>query len=105
VPTAPLPVVLIRLAGYVAFALFAGVAAFVLLCAPDSSRDPTLQLLVRGGLLGGAVAAILVQGPLHRRGLDETGFGHAAPTGDPADPFGTAMMWRLALLAFSACCD
>ena len=73
--TAPLPVVLIRLAGYVAFALFAGVAAFVLLCAPDSSRDPTLQLLVRGGLLGGAVAAvaaILVQGPLHRRGLDET---------------------------------
>ena len=64
--TAPWPVVVIRLAGYVAFALFAGVAAFVLLCAPGTSKDPTLQLVARGGLLGGAVAAvaaILVQGP------------------------------------------
>ena len=90
----------IRLAGYVAFALFAGVAAFVLLCAPGTSNDPTLQLLVRGGLLGGAVAAvaaILVQGPytagvsmsrvLDMRLLQET----------LSTPFGTAMMWRLVL--------
>ena len=35
--TAPWPVVVMRLAGYIAFALFAGVAAFVLLCAPDTA--------------------------------------------------------------------
>jgi copper transport protein len=98
--TAPWPVVVIRLAGYVAFALFAGVAAFVLLCAPSTSKDPTLQLVARGGLLGGAVAAvaaILVQGPytagvsmsrvLDMRLIQQT----------LATPFGAAMMWRLAL--------
>ena len=98
--TAPWPVIVIRLAGYVAFALFAGVAAFVLLCAPSTSKDPTLQLLARVGLLGGAVAAvaaILVQGPytagvsmsrvLDMRLIQQT----------LATPFGGAMMWRLAL--------
>jgi copper transport protein len=97
---APWPVVIIRLIGYVAFALFAGVVAFVLLCAPGTSKDPTLQLLARGGLLGGgvaAVAALLVQGPytagvpmsrvLDTRLIQET----------LATPFGTAMMWRLAI--------
>jgi copper transport protein len=34
--SAPWPVVAVRLAGYLAFALFAGVAAFVLFCAPDT---------------------------------------------------------------------
>ena len=38
--SAPWPVVAVRLAGYLAFALFAGVAAFVLFCAPDTSKDP-----------------------------------------------------------------
>jgi copper transport protein len=98
--TAPLPVVIVRLAGYVAFALFAGVVAFVLWCAPDTSKDPSLQILARVGLLGGAiatVAAILVQGPyaagvsmshvLDTRLIQET----------LATPSGTAMMWRLAL--------
>jgi copper transport protein len=98
--TAPWPVVIVRLAGYVAFALFAGVVAFVVWCAPDTSKDPSLQILARGGLLGGAVAAvaaILVQGPyaagvsmrhvLDPRLIQET----------LATPSGTAMMWRLAL--------
>jgi copper transport protein len=98
--TAPWPVVVIRLAGYIAFALVVGVAAFVLFCAPGTSKDLTLQLLVRCGLMGGAVAAvaaILVQGPytagvsmsrvLDMRLLPET----------LSTPFGTAMMWRLAL--------
>jgi copper transport protein len=98
--TAPWPVVVIRLAGYLAFALFAGVAAFVLLCAPSTSNHPTLQLLTRGGLLGGAIAAgaaILVQGPytvgvsmsriFDMRLIEET----------LSTPFGTAMIWRLAL--------
>jgi copper transport protein len=98
--SAPWPVVLIRLAGYVAFALFAGVAVFVLLCAPGSSTDPRLQLLTRSGLLGGAiaaVAAILLQGPystgvsmsrvLDMRLIQET----------LATSFGTTMMLRLAL--------
>jgi copper transport protein len=98
--TAPWPVVIVRLAGYAAFALFAGVAAFVILCAPGSSKNPTLQLLARVGLLGGAVAAvaaILVQGP-YTAGVS---MGHAL---NPrllhetlATPFGTAMMWRLGL--------
>jgi copper transport protein len=97
---APWPVVVSRLAGYVAFALFAGVAAFVLLCAPDASRNRTLQLLARGGLIGGAVtavAAVLVQGPyaagvsmnhmLNRQLLQQT----------LVTPFGSAMTLRLAL--------
>jgi copper transport protein len=98
--TAPWPVVAIRLAGYLAFALFVGVAVFVLLCAPSRSHDPTLQLLARGGLLGGAIAAVaalLVQGPyaagvsmsrvVDLRLLQET----------LSTPFGTAMIWRLGL--------
>jgi copper transport protein len=93
-------VVIVRLAGHAAFPLFAGVAAFVILCAPGSSKNSTLQLLARVGLLGGAVAAvaaILVQGAYtagvsmghawNRRLLRET----------LATPFGTAMMWRLGL--------
>jgi copper transport protein len=98
--TVPWPVVIVRLAGYVAFALFAGVAAFVILCAPGSRQNPTLPLLARGGLLGGAVsavAAILVQGP-YTAGVSMS---HAL---NPrlvhqtlATPFGTTMVWRLAL--------
>ena len=100
--TAPWPVVTARLAGYVAFALFAGVAAFVLWCAPGTSRDPTLQLLVRGGLLGGAgaaIAAILVQGP-YTAGVSMS---RVLDTGllreTLSTPFGAAMMWRLGLYA------
>ena len=100
--TAPWPVVTARLAGYVAFALFAGVAAFVLWCAPGTSRGPTLQLLVRGGLLGGAgaaVAAILVQGP-YTAGVSMS---RVLDTGlireTLSTPFGVAMTWRLGLYA------
>ena len=100
--TAPWPVVTARLAGYVAFALFAGVAAFVLWCAPGTSRNPTLQLLVRGGLLGGAgaaIAAILVQGPyaagVSMNRLMDTGLLRETLS----TPFGAAMMWRLGLYA------
>ena len=98
--TAPWPVVTSRLAGYVGFALFAGVAAFVLLCASDTSKNPTLQLLARIGLIGGAVATVaglLVQGP-YTAGVSMS---HLVDLelleGTLATPFGTAMMWRLAL--------
>ncbi|HEU4908990.1 MAG TPA: copper resistance protein CopC [Propionibacteriaceae bacterium] len=98
--TAPWPVVAIRLAGYLAFALVAGVTAFVLFCSPDSSKNKTLQLLVRGGLLLGgftAVAVILVQGPYTAgasmsRALDIRLIQQTLGT-----PFGTTMMWRLGL--------
>jgi copper transport protein len=94
------PVIAIRLVGYVAFALFAGVAAFVLLCAPETSKEPRLQLLARTGLVAGvaaAVAAIVVQGPytagvsiiraLDTRLLQDT----------LATPVGTVMICRLGL--------
>ena len=100
--TAPWPVVTARLAGYVAFALFAGVAVFVLFCAPGTSKDPTLQLLVRGGLLGGAsaaVAAILVQGPY----MAGVSMSRVLDIGllreNLSIPFGAAMTWRLGLYA------
>jgi copper transport protein len=98
--TAPWPVVIIRLAGYVAFAMFAGIAAFVLFCAPGVGKNSTLQLLARIGMIAGAAAAaaaVLVQGPytagspmsrlLNARLVQET----------LATPFGIAMMWRCAL--------
>jgi methionine-rich copper-binding protein CopC/uncharacterized protein YcnI len=63
---APWPVVFVRLAGYLAFALFAGVAAFVLLCAPDTSKESHSS--ASGARRASrwrvaAVAAVLVQGP------------------------------------------
>ena len=99
-PTAPWPVVATRLAGYVAFALFAGVAAFVLLCAPDTSKDRRLQLLARAGILGGAaaaVAAILVQGPYIAGVAMTRVFDTRLLQETLATPFGSAMTWRLAL--------
>ena len=98
--TAPWPVVVMRLAGYLAFALFAGVAAFVLLCAPGTSNNRTLQLLVRGGLLGGAaaaVAAILVQGPYTAGVAMSRVFDMRLLQETLSTPFGTAMILRLAL--------
>jgi copper transport protein len=98
--TAPWPVIVIRLAGYLAFALVAGVAAFVLLCAPGTSNDPTLQRLVRGGLLGGAIAAvgaILVQGPYTAGVSMGRAFDMRLLQETLSTPFGTAMMWRLGL--------
>jgi copper transport protein len=99
-PTAPWPVVAIRMAGYVAFALFVGVAAFVLLCAPDTGKDRRLQLLARGGLLGGAasaVAAILVQGPYIAGVSMARVFDTQLLQETLATPFGSAMTWRLVL--------
>jgi copper transport protein len=98
--TAPWPVVATRLAGYLAFALVAGVTTFVLFCSPDSSKNRTLQLLVRGGLLLGAsmaIAAILVQGPYTAgvsmsRALDIGLIQQTLGT-----PFSAAMTWRLGL--------
>ena len=99
---APWPVVAVRIAGYVAFALFAGVAAFVLLCAPETRKDRRLQLLVRGGLLGGAVStivALLVQGP-YVAGVPMTrAFDTRLLQETLATPSGSAMVWRLALYA------
>ncbi|NUS49776.1 MAG: copper resistance protein CopC/CopD, partial [Nocardioidaceae bacterium] len=98
--TAPWPVVAVRLVGYLAFALLAGVVAFVLWCSPGSGSDPSLQRLTRIGLLGGLAAAfagLLVQGPYAEgvsmsRLLDITLLRDTLTT-----PFGTAMMWRFVL--------
>jgi copper transport protein len=101
-PTAPLPVVVARLAGYLAFALFAGVVAFVLWCSPESRTHPTLQRLVRAGLLGGALATVcglLVQGP-YIAGVGMSRLLDPALLRETlATPFGSAMAARLALYA------
>ena len=92
--------VIVRMAGYVAFALFAGVAAFVLFCAPDNSQDPKLQLLARGGLIGGAVAAlaaILVQGPYTAGTSMSQALDTRLVQQTVATPFGSAVLVRLAL--------
>jgi copper transport protein len=99
-PTAPWPVVAIRMVGYLAFALFAGVAGFVLLCAPDTSKNRRLQLLARAGLVGGAasaVAAILVQGPYIAGVSTDRVFDTQLLQETLGTPFGSAMVWRLAL--------
>jgi len=101
-PSAPWSVVTARFASYVTFAVFVGVTAFVLLCAPGSSNESKLQLLIRGGLIGGmaaTVAAMLVQGP-YAAGVSisrilDTGL----MRGTAATPFGQALIWRLALYA------
>jgi copper transport protein len=98
--TAPWPLVAIRLAGYLAFALVAGVTAFVLFCSPDSSKNRTLELLVRGGLLLGAstaVAAILVQGPYIAGASMSRALNLGLIQQTLGTPFSTAMIWRLGL--------
>src|SRR4029453_11612013 len=98
--TAPWPVVVIRLAGYLGFALFAGVVAVVLLCAPDASRHPPRQRRARGGLVAGAaaaVAAILFQGSYTAGVSMSRVFDTRLLQQTLATPFGTAMVWRLAL--------
>ena len=101
-PTTPWMVVAARLAGYLGFALFAGVVTFVLWCAPGTRNHPTLQRLVRAGLIGGALAAViglLLQGPYiaglaMSRLLDPALLQETLGT-----PFGSAMAARLALYA------
>lgn len=83
-PAAPWPVITIRLAGYVAFAVITGVAAFVLLCAPTSSKNFRLQFLVHAGLMGGAGATgtrpigrtVRAAAVLHPRDGFSAGIGH-----------------------------
>ena len=97
---APWPVVAIRFIGYVAFALIAGVAGFVVLCAPDASKEPRLQLLARTGVVVGAVgaiAALLVQGPYTAGAPMSRLVDGQLLTETSGTPFGTAMMCRLAL--------
>jgi copper transport protein len=99
-PVAPLPVVLTRFAGYLAFSLLVGVVAFVTWCSPASRKDATAQLLARVALVGGVVTtllAILVQGPyVTGRGWG-TLFDSEVLKETAATPFGEALLWRLAL--------
>jgi copper transport protein len=98
--TAPWPVVTARYAGYLAFALLAGVLAFVVWCAPASKTNPSVQLLARVGMVGGLVATaagLLVQGP-YVAGLGPGRlFDLALLQGTLTTPFGAAMVWRIAL--------
>ena len=101
-PTAPRTVVAARLAGYLGFALFAGVVTFVLWCSPESRTHPVLQRLVRGGLIGGAFATViglLLQGP-YIAGVGMSRLLDPALLKETlATPFGSAMIGRLVLYA------
>ncbi len=99
-PTAPRTVVAARLAGYLGFALFAGVVTFVLWCSPESRTHPVLQRLVRVGLIGGALAGViglLLQGPYIAGAAISRLLDPALLRETLATPFGTAMAARLAL--------
>ena len=99
-PTVPCPVVAARLAGYLGFALFAGVVTFVLWCSPESRTHPVLQRLVRVGLIGGALAGViglLLQGPYIAGAAISRLLDPALLKETLATPFGTAMAARLAL--------
>ncbi len=99
--TAPWQVVGVRLVGYLAFALVAGVVAFLIWCAPDKATNPELQRLTRWALSVGLVATLvgtLVQGPYTAgvpmsRLLEPHLLGTTMRT-----PWGIAMAWRFAML-------
>ncbi len=99
--TAPPGVVGIRLVGYLAFAVVAGVVAFLVWCAPRRASDRSLQRLTRWALVVGLVATlagILVQGPYTAgksitRVLDPHLLSTTLQT-----PAGVAMAWLFALL-------
>lgn len=98
--TAPSPVVLIRFAGYLAFALLIGVVAFVTWCSPSSRRDPTATLLGRVALVAGLLttaAGLLVQGPYVAAVGWSKMFDLDLLRETAASPFGEALLWRLAL--------
>jgi copper transport protein len=91
----------VRLIGYLAFAVVAGVVAFLVWCAPDKATDSALQRLTRWALSVGLAATLvgtLVQGPytvgvpMHR--LLEP---HLLAT-TMGTPWGIAMAWRFAVL-------
>jgi copper transport protein len=98
--TAPAPVVMIRFAGYLAFALLIGVVAFVTWCSPSSRRDPTAHLLGRVALVAGLVttaAGLAVQGPYVAAVGWSRMFDLDLLRQTAASPFGEALLWRLAL--------
>jgi copper transport protein len=99
--TAPWPVVAVRFAGYLAFALLVGVAGFVTWCSAASRRDSDVQVLARAGLVGGVVATmagLLVQGPYVTGAAWGRLFEPVLVKQTATTPFGGALLWRLALL-------
>ncbi len=103
--TAPWQVVGIRLVGYLAFAVVAGVVAFLIWCAPGRTTDPVLQRLTRWALGTGLVAAVagmLVEGP-YTAGVSMTRLFDPQLLGNTlTTPWGVAMAWRFAMLLMLA---
>jgi copper transport protein len=99
--TAPWEVVMVRLLGYLAFALIAGVVAFLVWCDPDKAHDPVLQRVTRWALVAGlatTVVGMLMEGPYTAgvsmgRLLDPQLVATTLKT-----PWGVAMAWRFAML-------
>ena len=96
--TGPPVVVATRWLGYLLFALLVGVFAFVTWCSPVSRRDPTLQLLGRVALVGGAlatVATLLEQGPYATGAGWNQLFSSHLTAETLSTPFGVAVLYRL----------
>ena len=99
--TAPLHVVVIRLAGYLAFAVVAGVIAFLVWCSPGRVGDPVLQRLTRWALSVGLVATavgMLVEGPYTAGESPLRLFDPRLLSNTLRTPWGVAMAWRFAML-------
>jgi copper transport protein len=63
---APWQMSIARWAGYLAFALIAGVVAIACLCWPDGRREQRMDVLLRSGMVGAVAATallLLLQGP------------------------------------------
>ncbi|WP_063832307.1 MULTISPECIES: FixH family protein [Streptomyces] len=93
-----------RTVAYAAFALLAGVAAFVLICWPaGTARRPVQRLLMTGwtALLVSTVAVLLLRGPYERGSGVGQAFDLTLVRATLDERIGTALAARLLLLAAS----
>ncbi|MFJ2190715.1 FixH family protein [Kitasatospora sp. NPDC087861] len=91
-----------RTVAYAAFALLAGVAAFILICWPDGAARRRMQRLLMTGwtaLLASTVAVLMLRGPYERGSGIGKAFDLSLVRATLDERIGTALAARLLLLA------